>query len=74
VAKPCPRLSSSTAWLFDQQADRATLFGSTPLMRHNLGYCVINDVSEREYQLERGARWGKGYDTFSPIVPLAGDA
>jgi 2-keto-4-pentenoate hydratase/2-oxohepta-3-ene-1,7-dioic acid hydratase in catechol pathway len=43
-------------------------------MRHNLGYCVINDVSEREYQLERGARWGKGYDTFSPIVPLAGDA
>jgi hypothetical protein len=27
--------SSSTSWLFDQQADRATLFGSTPLMRHN---------------------------------------
>lgn len=43
-----------------------------------VGYCVINDVSEREYQLERGARWdkdkGKGYDTFSPIGPLAGDA
>lgn len=35
------------------------------------GYCVINDLSEREYQLERGGQWdkGKGCDTFAPIGP-----
>jgi 2,4-didehydro-3-deoxy-L-rhamnonate hydrolase len=35
------------------------------------GYCTINDVSEREYQLERGSQWdkGKGCDTFGPIGP-----
>ncbi len=35
------------------------------------GYCTINDVSEREYQLERGGTWdkGKGCDTFGPIGP-----
>jgi 2,4-diketo-3-deoxy-L-fuconate hydrolase len=35
------------------------------------GYCVINDISEREFQLERGGTWdkGKGCDTFGPIGP-----
>lgn len=35
------------------------------------GYCLINDVSEREYQVERGGQWdkGKGYDRFGPIGP-----
>ena len=35
------------------------------------GYCVINDVSERAFQLERGGQWvkGKGCDTFAPIGP-----
>jgi ureidoglycolate lyase len=35
------------------------------------GYCVINDLSEREWQLERGGTWdkGKGCDTFGPIGP-----
>jgi len=35
------------------------------------GYCVVNDVSEREYQLERGPQWdkGKSCDTFGPIGP-----
>ena len=38
---------------------------------HVAGYCVVNDVSEREYQLERGGTWdkGKGCDTFGPIGP-----
>jgi 2,4-diketo-3-deoxy-L-fuconate hydrolase len=38
---------------------------------HIAGYCVINDVSEREYQLERGGTWdkGKGCDTFGPLGP-----
>lgn len=36
------------------------------------GYCVVNDLSERAYQLERGGTWdkGKGCDTFGPIGPL----
>ncbi len=35
------------------------------------GYCVVNDVSEREYQKERGGQWdkGKGCDTFGPVGP-----
>jgi 2-keto-4-pentenoate hydratase/2-oxohepta-3-ene-1,7-dioic acid hydratase in catechol pathway len=40
-------------------------------MKHVAGYCVVNDVSERSYQLERGGTWdkGKGCDTFGPIGP-----
>ncbi|MDR5754052.1 MULTISPECIES: ureidoglycolate lyase [unclassified Caballeronia] len=40
-------------------------------LSHVAGYCVINDVSEREYQIERGGTWdkGKGCDTFGPIGP-----
>jgi len=40
-------------------------------LSHVAGYCVVNDVSEREYQLERGGTWdkGKGCDTFGPIGP-----
>ena len=35
------------------------------------GYCIVNDVSEREWQIERGGQWdkGKGFDTFGPIGP-----
>ena len=35
------------------------------------GYCVVNDLSEREFQLERGGQWvkGKSCDTFAPIGP-----
>ncbi len=35
------------------------------------GYCVVNDVSEREYQIERGGQWdkGKGCDSFGPVGP-----
>ena len=38
---------------------------------HVAGYCVINDVSERAFQLERGGTWdkGKGCDSFGPIGP-----
>jgi len=40
-------------------------------LNHVAGYCVVNDVSEREYQLERAGSWdkGKGFDTFGPIGP-----
>ena len=38
---------------------------------HIAGYCIVNDVSERAYQLERGGQWdkGKGCDTFAPLGP-----
>jgi 2,4-diketo-3-deoxy-L-fuconate hydrolase len=40
-------------------------------LTHVAGYCVVNDVSEREFQIERGGTWdkGKGCDTFGPIGP-----
>ena len=40
-------------------------------LQHVAGFCVVNDVSEREYQLERGPQWdkGKGCDTFGPVGP-----
>ena len=40
-------------------------------LSHVAGYCIVNDVSEREYQLERGGTWdkGKGCDTFGPVGP-----
>ena len=38
---------------------------------HIAGYCVVNDVSEREFQIERGGQWtkGKSCDTFCPLGP-----
>lgn len=40
-------------------------------MEHVAGYCIVNDVSERAYQMERGGTWdkGKGCDTFGPLGP-----
>ena len=40
-------------------------------LNHVAGYCTINDISEREFQIERGGTWdkGKGCDTFGPIGP-----
>lgn len=40
-------------------------------MHHVAGYCVVNDISEREFQLERSGSWdkGKGCDTFGPLGP-----
>ncbi|WP_431495079.1 ureidoglycolate lyase [Pseudomonas brassicacearum] len=45
--------------------------GEANALEHVAGYCVINDVSEREWQLERGGTWdkGKGFDTFGPLGP-----
>jgi 2-keto-4-pentenoate hydratase/2-oxohepta-3-ene-1,7-dioic acid hydratase in catechol pathway len=39
--------------------------------KHIAGYCTINDLSERAFQLERGGQWdkGKGCDTFGPLGP-----
>jgi 2,4-diketo-3-deoxy-L-fuconate hydrolase len=50
---------------------RARYVSKKDALQYVAGYCVVNDVSEREYQLERGPQWdkGKGCDTFGPIGP-----
>lgn len=50
---------------------RASYVTEADAHKHIAGYCLHNDVSEREYQLERGGTWdkGKGCDTFAPIGP-----
>ena len=50
---------------------RARYVSESEAPAHVAGYCVVNDVSEREFQLERGSQWdkGKGCDTFGPIGP-----
>jgi 2,4-didehydro-3-deoxy-L-rhamnonate hydrolase len=62
----------------DWEVELGVVIGSTAryvseadALAHVAGYCVINDVSEREYQIERGGQWdkGKGCDTFGPIGP-----
>ncbi|MEO6409007.1 MAG: fumarylacetoacetate hydrolase family protein [Burkholderiaceae bacterium] len=50
---------------------KARYVSEADALSHVAGYCVVNDVSEREYQLERGGTWdkGKGCDTFGPVGP-----
>jgi len=50
---------------------RASYVEEAEALEHVAGYCVVNDVSEREYQIERGGTWdkGKGCDTFGPVGP-----
>ncbi len=69
-----PRNSKKTDW----EVELGVVIGKggrhideADALEHVAGYCVINDVSEREYQLERGGTWdkGKGCDTFGPIGP-----
>jgi 2-keto-4-pentenoate hydratase/2-oxohepta-3-ene-1,7-dioic acid hydratase in catechol pathway len=70
-----PRDSTHTDW----EVELGIVIGKTAryvekkdALKHVAGYCLINDVSEREYQLKRGAsQWGKGKgcDTFGPLGP-----
>jgi 2-keto-4-pentenoate hydratase/2-oxohepta-3-ene-1,7-dioic acid hydratase in catechol pathway len=50
---------------------RARRIQDADALSHVAGYCVINDVSERSYQMERGGQWmkGKSSDTFAPLGP-----
>ena len=69
-----PRGSTKTDWEVELGVvigTRARYVGKKDALAHVAGYCVINDVSEREFQLERGPQWdkGKGCDTFGPIGP-----
>lgn len=50
---------------------KAQYVSEADAMKHVAGYCIVNDVSERHFQLERGPQWmkGKGCDTFCPTGP-----
>jgi ureidoglycolate lyase len=50
---------------------RAKYVSEDRALDHVAGYCVVNDVSERAFQSERGGQWtkGKSHDTFGPIGP-----
>jgi 2-keto-4-pentenoate hydratase/2-oxohepta-3-ene-1,7-dioic acid hydratase in catechol pathway len=79
IVGPCddveiPRGSEKTDW----EVELGVVIGKpakyVPVERalhHVAGYCIVNDVSERAFQLERGTQWdkGKGHDTFAPIGP-----
>lgn len=69
-----PRGSEQTDW----EVELAVVIGTTAryvsesdALDHVAGYCVMNDVSERSYQKERGGQWtkGKSCDTFAPLGP-----
>jgi ureidoglycolate lyase len=69
-----PKNSVKTDW----EVELAVIIGSTArcvaeekAMDHVAGYSICNDVSEREWQIERGGSWakGKGCDTFGPLGP-----
>lgn len=69
-----PRGSNKTDWEVELGivvGTRAQYVTQKEAMECIAGYCVVNDVSEREFQLERGPQWdkGKGCDTFGPVGP-----
>jgi len=69
-----PRGSEKTDWEVELGVvigTAASYVQEADALKHVAGYCVINDVSERNYQLERGGSWdkGKGCDTFGPTGP-----
>ncbi len=69
-----PRGSQKTDWEVELAiviGERASYVGANEALDFVAGYCVCNDVSEREYQIERGGTWtkGKGCPTFGPLGP-----
>lgn len=69
-----PRRSTRTDWEVELGVvigQGGVYIAEADALDHVAGYCVVNDVSEREFQIERGGTWdkGKGCDTFGPIGP-----
>ena len=69
-----PRGSKKTDWEVELGVvigSRAKHVSVERALEHVAGYCVVHDLSEREFQLERKGQWskGKGCDTFGPIGP-----
>ncbi len=69
-----PRDSAKTDWEVELGVvigKGGKYIGEANALDHVAGYCVVNDVSEREFQIERAGGWdkGKSADTFGPIGP-----
>jgi len=69
-----PRQSIKLDWEVEIAAiigTRAKYVSEADALNHVAGYCVCNDVSERNFQQERGGQWtkGKSHDTFGPLGP-----
>ena len=69
-----PKDSKKTDWEVELGViigKRASYVEEADALSHVAGYCVIDDISERHWQTERGATWdkGKGFPTFGPIGP-----
>jgi len=69
-----PKHSVKTDWEVELAiviGKKASYVNEADAMDHIAGYCLHNDISEREFQLERGGTWdkGKGCDTFAPLGP-----
>lgn len=69
-----PRGSEKTDWELELGVvigQRAKYVSPDDALSHVFGYCAINDVSERGFQLERGGQWvkGKSHDSFAPLGP-----
>ncbi len=70
-----PKNSKKTDWEVELAViigKKASYVSEEEAMDHVAGYCVHNDYSEREFQLERGGQWvkGKSCDTFAPLGPF----
>lgn len=69
-----PKNSTKTDWEVELAViigKKASYISEADAMDHIAGYCIHNDYSEREFQLERGGQWvkGKSCDTFAPLGP-----
>jgi len=69
-----PKASRKTDWEVELAiviGTRASYVSEAEALRHVAGYCVCNDVSEREFQIERSGQWmkGKSCPTFGPLGP-----
>lgn len=69
-----PRNSTKTDWEVELGVvigKQARYVDEAHALEHVAGYCVVNDLSEREFQIERSGQWvkGKSADTFGPIGP-----
>ncbi len=71
---PMPRGSTKLDWEVELGiviGTRASYVAREDALAHVAGYCTVNDISERSFQIERGGTWdkGKGCDGFGPIGP-----
>ena len=69
-----PKNSKKTDWEIELGiviGKRTQYISEDESFEHIFGYCIVNDISEREFQMERSGQWdkGKGCDTFGPIGP-----